>query len=68
MRFLILFSLICSFFVPAFGEGDKKYKKEDFKKIKLMKIEYLNKKVNCVETSKNFKQMKKCWENKKKNN
>ena len=66
MKFLILFPLVFSLFNPIYAEGHKKYKKEDFEKIKLMKIEYLNKKVNCVEASKNFKQMKKCWKNKKK--
>ena len=68
MKFLILFPLVFGLFNPAYAEGHKKYKKEDFEKIKRMKIEYLQKKVNCVEASKNFKQMKKCLKNKKKNN
>ena len=66
MKFLILFYLIFSTFVPVFAEGHKKYKKENFDKIKLMKIEYLNKKINCVKASTNFKEMKKCWEKKNK--
>ena len=66
MRFFILFSLVCSFFVPSFAYGDKKYTKKDFEKIKLMKIEYLNKRINCVKASNDFKEMKKCWERKKK--
>ena len=39
---------------------------EDFDKIKLMKIEYLNKKIDCVKASSNFKEMKKCWKKRKK--
>ena len=66
MKFLILFPLMFYIFSPVFAEGHKKYKKEDFERIKLMKIEYLNKKINCVKVSNNFKEMKKCW--KKKNN
>ena len=65
MKFFILSILIFSFFDPVFSEGHKKYKKEDFEKIKLMKIEYLNKKLNCVNNSKNFRQLKKCWKKKK---
>tara|TARA_Y200000002_G_C22420367_1_gene553658 strand:+ start:432 stop:638 length:207 start_codon:yes stop_codon:yes gene_type:complete len=68
MKFLILLPLAFSLFTPVYAEGHKKYKKEDFEKIKLMKIEYLNKKIKCLEASKNFKQMKKCWKNNKKNN
>ena len=66
MKFIILFSLISSLFMPVFSEGHKKYKKEEFEKIKLMKIEYLNKKIDCVKASSNFKEMKKCWKRKKK--
>ncbi len=66
MKFLILFSLIISTYAPLFAEGHKKYKKENFDKIKLMKIEYLNKKISCVKASNNFKEMKKCWKKKNK--
>ena len=66
MKILVLFTLIFSTFSAAFAEGHKKYKKEDFDKIKLMKIEYLNKKINCVKASNNFKEMKKCWKKRKK--
>ena len=54
-----------STFSPVFAEGHKKFKKENFEEIKLMKIEYLNKKINCVKVSNNFKEMKKCWKKKK---
>ena len=43
MKILVLLTLIFSTFSTVFAEGHKKYKKEDFDKIKLMKIEYLNK-------------------------
>ena len=66
MKILVLLSLISSIFFPVFAEGHKKYKDEDFDKIKLMKIEYLNKKINCVKASNNFKEMKKCWKKRKK--
>ena len=66
MKLLLFFTLILNTFSPVFAEGHKKLKKEDFEKIKLMKIEYLNKKINCVKASNNFKQMKKCWKRKKK--
>ncbi len=66
MKFLVLFSLFYSFFIPVFSEGHKKYKKEEFEKIKLMKIEYLNKKTACVKTANNFKELRKCWKKKKK--
>ena len=66
MKILVLLSLISSTFFPVFAEGHKKYKEEDFDKIKLMKIEYLNKKINCVKASNNFKEMKKCWKKRKK--
>ena len=46
MKILVLLSLISSTFFPVFAEGHKKYKDEDFDKIKLMKIEYLNKKID----------------------
>ena len=65
MKFLLLFSLIFCIYSPVFAEGQKKYKKEDFEKIKFMKIEYLNKKINCVKVSNNFKEMKKCWKKNK---
>ena len=57
---------MCSFFVPTFAYGHKEYTKKDFEKIKLMKVEYLNKRINCVKASNDFKEMKKCWERKKK--
>ena len=66
MKILVLLTLISSTFVPVFAEGHKKYKDEDFDKIKLMKIEYLNKKIVCVKASSNFKEMKKCWKKRKK--
>ena len=66
MKILVLLTLISSNFFPAFAEGHKKYKDEDFDKIKLMKIEYLNKKIDCVKASSNFKEMKKCWKKRKK--
>ena len=61
MKFLFLIPLIWINFVPAFADGNKKYEKEEFEKIKLMKIEYLNKKINCVKSSNNFREMKRCW-------
>ena len=66
MKSLILFSLISIFFIPAFSEEHKKYKKEEFEKVKLMKIEYLNKKIDCVKASNNFRELKKCWKKNKK--
>jgi len=66
MKFLLLIPFIFSAFYPVFAEGHKKFKKENFEKIKLMKIEYLNIKINCVKASNNFKEMKKCWKRKKK--
>ena len=51
MKILVLLTLIFSTFSTVFAEGHKKYKEEDFDKIKLMKIEYLNKKINCVKAS-----------------
>jgi len=68
MKLLLLFTLILSTFSPVSAEGHKKYKKEDFEKIKLMKIEYLNIKINCVKASNNFKEMKKCWRKRKNTN
>tara|TARA_Y100000994_G_C15326782_1_gene290513 strand:- start:184 stop:408 length:225 start_codon:yes stop_codon:yes gene_type:complete len=65
MKFLILIPLIFTNFVPAFADGHKSYKKEEFEKIKLMKIEYLNKRINCVKASNNLKEMKSCWRKKK---
>ncbi len=61
MKLFILFLLINSLFVPVFSGGYKKYKIKDFEKIKIMKIEYLNKKMLCVKNSQNFKQLKNCW-------
>ena len=52
--------------MPAISGGHKNDRQEDFEKIKLMKIEYLNKKISCVKASNKFKEMKKCW--RKKNN
>jgi len=66
MKLLLFITLILSTFTPVFAEGHKRFKKEEFEKIKLMKIEYLNKKINCVKDSNNFKEMKKCWRKKKK--
>ena len=65
MKLLISLILICIFFVPVFSEENKNYKKEDFEKIKIMKIQHLNKKLSCVNNSQNFKQLKKCWKRKK---
>ena len=65
MKILVLLILIFSTFSSVFAEGHKKYQKKDFDKIKLMKIEYLNKKINCVKASNNFKEMKKCWKKRK---
>ena len=67
MKILVLVTLIFSTFSTEFAEAHKKHKEEDFDKIKLMKIEYLNKKINCVKASNNFKEMKKCWKKRKKN-
>ena len=66
MKILLLIPFVFSTFYPVFAEGHKKFKKENFEEIKLMKIEYLNKKINCVKNSNNFKEMKKCWRRKKK--
>ena len=66
MKFLLFFPLILITFSPVFADGHKKFKKENFEEIKFMKIEYLNKKIDCVKASNNFKQMKKCWKRKKK--
>ena len=66
MKFLILLPLASSLFTPVYAEGHKKYKKEEFEKIKLIKIEYLNKKTVCVKTANNFKELRKCWKKKKK--
>ena len=65
MKFFILSTFILSLLFPVFSEEEKKYKKENFDEIKTMKIKYLNKKLNCVNNSKNFKQLKKCWKKKK---
>ena len=66
MKILLLIPFVFSTFYPVFAEGHKKFKKENFEEIKLMKIEYLKKKINCVKNSNNFKEMKKCWKRKKK--
>ncbi len=66
MKFLTLVPFLFSMFVPAFAHGHKQYREEDFEKIKLMKIEYLSKRINCVKSSSNFKEMNNCWEKKKK--
>ena len=67
MKFLFLIPLICSTFVTASADEHKKYEKEDFEKIKLMKIDYLNKRINCLKASTNYKEMKHCWRKKKNN-
>ena len=64
MKFLILIPLIFGAFSPSFANGNNKYEREEFEKIKLMKIEYLNKRINCVKASNDFKEMKKCWRKK----
>ena len=61
MKSFVLSMFIYTLFFPVFSEEHKKYRKEDFEKIKIMKIEYLNKKLTCVKNSQNFKQLKKCW-------
>ena len=66
MKFLLFSLFLSSIFFPLLAEGDKKYEKGDFEEIKLMKIEYLNKKNDCVKASKNFTEMKKCWKKKEK--
>ena len=65
MKIFALLTLIISTFSAVFAEGHKKYKEDDFDKIKLMKIEYLNKKINCLKASNNFKEMKKCLKKRK---
>ena len=65
MKIFVLLTLIFSTFSTVFAEGQKNYKEEDFDKIKLMKIEYLNKRIKCIKASYNFKEMKKCWEKRK---
>ena len=65
MKLFILSMIINSLFFPLFSEEIKKYKKADFEKIKMMKIEHLNKKLICVNNSQNFKQLKNCWKKKK---
>ena len=66
MKFLLFITIIFYNLSPVFAEGYKKYKNEDFEKTKLMKIKFLNKKIDCVKASSNFKEMKKCWKRKKK--
>ena len=65
MKLFVFTMVICSIFNPVFSEEYKKYKKENFDEIKIMKIKHLNKKLNCVNNSQNFKQLKKCWKKKK---
>jgi len=65
MKILVLLTLIFSSFSSVYAKGHKKYKKENFVKSKAMKMEYLNKKINCVKASNNFKEMKKCWKKRK---
>ena len=66
MKFLILITFIFTAFVPVLSKEHVNYKNEDFGKIKLMKIEYLNKRINCVKASNNLVEMKSCWGKKKK--
>ena len=66
MRFLILITLFFANFFPSFAYENKKYEEEDFEKVKLMKIEYLNKRINCVKSSNNHMEMRHCWRKKKK--
>lgn len=68
MKFFLFITLILSSFSPSLAEGHKMYKKEDFEETKLMKIKYLNKRINCVKASNNFKEMKKCWKKRKHTN
>ena len=65
MKLFVFSIVICSIFNPVFSEQHKKFQKEDFENIKLMKIEYLNKKLTCVTNSQNFRQLKRCWKKKK---
>ena len=65
MKFFILSTFIYSLFFPVFSEEHKNYKKENFDEIKTMKIKYLNRKLDCVNNSNNFKQLNKCWKKKK---
>ena len=65
MKLFFLSILIYSLFIPVLSKDHKKYKNEDFEKIKIMKIEYLNKKLSCVNNSRNFRQLKKCWKKKR---
>lgn len=65
MKLFFLFILVPSLFMPVFSEDHKKYQKEDFEKIKIKKIEYLNKKLDCVNNSQKFRQLKQCWKKKK---
>ena len=66
MKILLFIIIFFSTFSPLFAEDHKKFKKENFEKIKFMKIEYLNKKINCVKASNNLEEMKICWKRKKK--
>jgi len=65
MKLFIFSTLILSLLIPVFSEEHKKYNKENFDEIKIMKIKYLNKKLDCVNNSINLKQLKKCWKKKK---
>ena len=64
MKILILVTFISSMYLPAISGGHKNARQEDFEKIKLMKIEYLNKKITCVKASTKIREMKKCWKKK----
>ena len=66
MKLFVFSILVSSVFIPVFPGEYKNHKKEDFEKIKIMKVEFLNKKLICVNNSQNFKQLKKCWKKKKK--
>ena len=61
MKLLLSITIVLSTYSTLLAESHKQYKQEDFEEIKLMKIEYLNKKINCIKASNNFKEMKKCW-------
>ena len=67
MKLLIFLPLIFNIFIPVYSHENYKYEKESFEKIKLMKIEYLKKRIDCVKRSNDFKEMKKCWKKNKKN-
>ena len=66
MKLLIFLPLIFNILIPVYSHENYKYEKESFEKIKLMKIEYLKKRMDSVKRSNNYKQMKKCWTKDKK--